>query len=80
MNVTQTVGRTASVVKYDVLTAMGAYALAHGKHEQRLILRFITLVVARYNWQRDELPMKKRFVSPRTGRIGALGACLPMQG
>ena len=55
MNVTQTVGRNASVVKYDVLTAMGAYALAHGKHEQRLILRFITLVVARYNWQRDEL-------------------------
>ncbi|MCF6446002.1 hypothetical protein [Nereida sp. MMG025] len=49
------VGRSASVIKYDLLTAMGAYALARDKHEQRLILRFMTLVVARYNWGRDEL-------------------------
>lgn len=51
------VGQGAASKKYDVLTALGAHACSGTKHRQRLILRFITLVTARYNWQRDELSM-----------------------
>ena len=43
------VGRDAAARKYDIITALGAYALAGGKHDHRLVLRFITLVTARYN-------------------------------
>lgn len=57
---TKPVGRSASVVKYDVLTALGVYALSQSKHEQRLVLRFITLITARYNWARDELAVGQR--------------------
>ena len=49
------VGRQAASRKYDILTALGAFACAGDKHLQRLVLRFITLIVARYNWQSDEL-------------------------
>lgn len=55
MNSIKPVGRSASVIKYDLLTAVGVFALSRGKHEQRLILRFVTLIVARYNWNRDHL-------------------------
>lgn len=55
MVVVKPIGRGASAVKYDLLTALGAYALARGKHDQRLVLRFTTLIVARYNWARDHL-------------------------
>lgn len=54
MHSARAVGRNAAVMKYDLLTALGAHACAGSKHLQRLTLRFITLIVARYNWQTDE--------------------------
>lgn len=66
------VGRSAAVRKYDLLTAMGVYALSQDKAVQRRILRLMTLITARYNWQRDELAVGQRemarmwFVDERT--------------
>lgn len=56
-------GRSAPVQKYDILTAMGAFALSQSKHEQRLILRFMTLITARYNWTRNELAVGQRKIA-----------------
>lgn len=56
-------GRAASALKYDILTAMGSYALAQPKAQQVLILRLLTLVTARYNWQRDELAVGQREIA-----------------
>lgn len=55
MKLIKPVGRQAASRKYDILTALGAFACAGDKHLQRLVLRFMTLIVARYNWQADEL-------------------------
>lgn len=60
---TKPVGRGAAARKYDILTAMGAYALAQDKHEQRRVLRLMTLVTARYNWPRDELAVGQREIA-----------------
>ena len=49
--------------KYDIITALGAYALARNKHDQRLVLRLITLMTARYNWARDELAVGQREIA-----------------
>lgn len=49
--------------KYDIITALGAYALARNKHDQRLVLRLITLITARYNWARDELAVGQREIA-----------------
>ncbi|WP_298844590.1 hypothetical protein [uncultured Roseobacter sp.] len=57
------VGRGASARKYDLLTAMGAYALSQGKHDQRRVLRLMTLITARYNWARDELAVGQREIA-----------------
>lgn len=57
------VGRGAAARKYDLLTAMGAHALALGKSDQRLALRLITLITARYNWTRDELAVGQREIA-----------------
>lgn len=57
MLATRPLGQGAASKKYDVITALGAYACADNKFQQKLILRFITLITARYNWQRDELSM-----------------------
>ena len=51
------VGRKASTKKYDILTALGAYALAQDKGRQRLALRLMVLITARYNWRLNELSM-----------------------
>lgn len=56
-------GRGASAIKYDLLTAMGTYGLAQGKSGQVLIFRLITLITARYNWQRDELTVGQREIA-----------------
>ena len=56
-------GRHAAALKYDLLTAMGAYALAEGKGPQRLVLRLMTLVTARYNWVRNELTVGQREIA-----------------
>ncbi len=60
---TRPVGRGASARKYDVLTALGAYALSQGKHDQRRALRLMTLITARYNWARDELAVGQREIA-----------------
>jgi hypothetical protein len=56
-------GPGASARKYDVITALGAHALSLGKHDQRLVLRLITVLTARYNWARDELSMGQREIA-----------------
>lgn len=50
-------GQGAASRKYDLLTALGVHACGGTKFEQRLVLRFMTAITARYNWQRDELTM-----------------------
>lgn len=63
MLVTKPAGRNASVIKYDILTALGTHALALDKGKQRLVLRFMTLITARYNWTRDELAVGQREIA-----------------
>lgn len=60
MQIVRPVGRQAASRKYDLITALGAHACRGDKHFQRLVLRFITVVVARYNWQSDELSIGQR--------------------
>ncbi|MEE4187059.1 MAG: DnaA N-terminal domain-containing protein [Roseobacter sp.] len=60
---TKPVGRGAAARKYDLLTALGAYALARDKHDQRRVLRLMTLITARYNWVRDELAVGQREIA-----------------
>ncbi|EEX12175.1 conserved hypothetical protein [Citreicella sp. SE45] len=55
--------RNAPAMKYDLLTVMGAFALAQDKGRQRLVLRLMTLVTARYNWGRDELAVGQREIA-----------------
>ena len=57
------VGRDAAARKYDIITALGASALAGNKHDYRLTLRFITLITARYNWARNELAVGQREIA-----------------
>lgn len=63
MQTARPVGRGASARKYDILTALGAYALAQGKHDQRRVLRLMTLITARYNWVRDDLSVGQREIA-----------------
>lgn len=49
------VGQNGASRKYDLLSVLGAHGLAGGKAGQRLTLRLICLITARYNWQADEL-------------------------
>jgi hypothetical protein len=55
VQVARPVGREAASRKYDLLTALATHALSGDKALQRRVLRFIALITARYNWQRDEL-------------------------
>lgn len=57
MQLPRPVGREAASRKYDILSALMAFALAQDKHVQRLVLRIMVLITSRYNWQRDELSM-----------------------
>lgn len=56
-------GPGAGALKYDVLTALGTFALAADRSTQRRVLRLITLVTARYNWQRDDLSIGRREIA-----------------
>ncbi len=56
-------GRGAAARKYDLLTAMGAFALSQPKTTQKTVLRLITLITARYNWARDELAIGQREIA-----------------
>jgi hypothetical protein len=55
--VTKPVGRDAATKKYDILSALSAFALSQDKHVQRRVLRLMALITTRYNWQRNELTM-----------------------
>jgi hypothetical protein len=57
MQLPRAVGREAASRKYDILSALMAFALAKDKHIQRQVLRVMALITTRYNWQRDELTM-----------------------
>lgn len=57
MQLPRPVGREAASRKYDILSALMAFALAKDKHVQRQVLRMMALITTRYNWQRDELTM-----------------------
>jgi hypothetical protein len=57
MQLPRPVGREAASRKYDILSALMAFALAGDKHLQRQVLRVMALITTRYNWQRDELTM-----------------------
>ncbi|MDO6481886.1 DnaA N-terminal domain-containing protein [Shimia thalassica] len=63
MIATKPVGQGASALKYDLLTAMGTLALSREKGQQRLVLRLMTLVTARYNWARNELAVGQREIA-----------------
>ena len=56
-------GPGAAARKYDLISALGAHALSLGKHDQRLVLRLITLLTARYNWARDDLSVGGREIA-----------------
>jgi hypothetical protein len=60
---TKAVGPGSAARKYDLITSLGAHALSLGKSEQRMVLRLITLVTARYNWGRDELSVGQREIA-----------------
>jgi hypothetical protein len=68
----QPVGPSASARKYDLLTAMGTLALSAPPGEQRLILRLMVAITARYNWASDTLAVAQTdlarlwSVDPRT--------------
>ncbi|KNG92169.1 DnaA N-terminal domain-containing protein [Pseudaestuariivita atlantica] len=53
-------GPGAAAVKYDVLTALGAAGLGAALGPPVIALRLMTLITARYNWQRDELSVGQR--------------------
>lgn len=61
------VGPQAAAVKYDVLTALGTYALSQSKGKQVLCLRLMTLITARYNWRRNELAVGQREIARMWG-------------
>lgn len=67
MQIARPVGRQAASRKYDVLTALGVHACRGDKHLQRLVLRFITLIVARYNWQNDDISVGQREIAALWG-------------
>lgn len=83
---TKPVGRNAPAMKYDILTALGAHALAAGRDKalQKSCLRLLTLVTARYNWRSGELTVGRpemarlwcvdeRTVKRELARLKALG-------
>uniref|UniRef100_UPI00262E0A42 hypothetical protein n=1 Tax=uncultured Sulfitobacter sp. TaxID=191468 RepID=UPI00262E0A42 len=57
------IGRGSAARKYDILTALGAFALSSHKHQQRLVLRLMTLITARYNWGRNEIAVGQREIA-----------------
>lgn len=63
MQVIRPVGREAAVKKYDILSALMAHAHAGDQHRQRLVLRFMSLITTRYNWQHNELTMGQREIA-----------------
>lgn len=48
-------GPNAASLKYDILTAIGVCALHRDRHFQKLMVRLITMITARYSWRLDEV-------------------------
>ncbi|MEM9708929.1 MAG: hypothetical protein AAF871_09060 [Pseudomonadota bacterium] len=63
MKAVRATGPGAASRKYDILTALGAWGLAGSKSDQRLALRCVTLITARYDWQRDRLAVGQREIA-----------------
>lgn len=63
MLASKAVGRDAATKKYDMLTALGTFALSRDKGTQRLVLRLMVLITARYNWRKDELSMGRKEIA-----------------
>lgn len=63
MQILRAVGREASSKKYDLLSALAAHGLAGDKHRQRLVMRLMSLITTRYNWQNDELSIGQREIA-----------------
>lgn len=55
MLASRSLGQIPASRKYDVLTALGAHACGGSRTAQKRALRLMTLITARYNWQRNEL-------------------------
>ena len=56
-------GPDAGSQKYDLLTALGCHALGCPPGIQRLVLRFVTLLTARYNWREGILQVGQREIA-----------------
>ncbi len=56
-------GPEAASQKYDLLTALGCHALGADRSTQRLVLRFVTLITARYNWRQGVLTVGQREIA-----------------
>lgn len=56
-------GPEAASLKYDILTALGCHALGGPPGMQRLVLRLLTLVTARYNWRQGILHVGQREIA-----------------
>ena len=54
MNIQRAMGPDASVVKYDLLTALSVAGLAGSAGFATSLMRLIALITARYNWRDDE--------------------------
>ena len=63
MQATKLVGPEAASRKYDLLSALGSHALAADAATQRLVLRLITLVTARYDWRKGALSVGQREIA-----------------
>jgi hypothetical protein len=63
MQVIRPVGRESAAKKYDILSAMMAHAMAGDQNRQRLVLRLMSLITTRYNWQKNELVMGQREIA-----------------
>jgi hypothetical protein len=63
MQAKKVAGPEAASQKYDLLTALGCHALGSPPGVQRLVLRFITLVTARYNWRQGLLHVGQREIA-----------------
>lgn len=63
MRALRATGRNAAALKYDLLTALGVHGCTGDSHRQRRVLRLMTLIVARYNWQSDELAVGQREIA-----------------
>ena len=63
MQAAKVVGPDAPSQKYDLLAALGSHALAADPGTQRLVLRLITLVTARYDWRRGLMSVGQREIA-----------------